>query len=186
MRWDDLNLFATEHLVLSTPLSAEECQARLKGKLRPRYWWRMPSTGIYPVSGSVSPTGFNIRRSQRRNHAAPIVAVGQFEPEDTGTSVAMEIRLKRSVAIYWSMVTFLCLVSLIGVVIAGVLIAAGAGNQFTPVGLVFMLMFLAYVLIVSMAHGIILARSKGTGQFLKQFVSQLLESGETRAWRTRW
>ena len=51
MRWDDLNPFATKHLVLSTPLSAEECQARLKSQLRPRYWRRGEATHTGLLAG---------------------------------------------------------------------------------------------------------------------------------------
>lgn len=186
MQWGDLNPFATEHLVFWTRLSAEECQARLKAKLRPRYWWRMPSTEIYPVVGQVKPTAFSISKSDRRYRTGPIRAIGRLEPQGRGTKVAIEVRLKRSSAIYWSMVMLCCLAILLAVIINGVFVATGTAARYSAVGFLVILMFLAQVIVGSMVHGIALTQSRGTGQFLKLFVSQLLESRETRAWRTRW
>src|SRR2546423_15415586 len=103
MRWSDLNLFATEHLVLSTPLSAEECQARLKARLRPRYWFRVPSTETYPVFGRVSPDGFSVARSQRNRFGFSVGADRQFNASGGGVDIAGGIRIRRFDAVVWSL-----------------------------------------------------------------------------------
>ncbi len=103
----------TDHRLLETRLSPEECYARLAPQVASGFAFRTDR----PVRGSVSTNGFTLTKTISHRNSFQAQASGRFMPIPSGTRVEIGFALSPIVAV------FICLwLGVVGIIFAGSLI----------------------------------------------------------------
>jgi hypothetical protein len=96
-----MNNAVTNHQVLRTALTPEQCQTHLEAHLyvyRPLRW---SHRSLHPVCGQVSTTGFSLRQRALFAHTLSPAASGLFERTADGTRVTVCWSAQRRLTVLW-------------------------------------------------------------------------------------
>jgi hypothetical protein len=103
-------LFPYKQLVFESPLSQEEAIRRLSLEVAdPRSGSQWFKANPLPFDGTVSETGFKIRRFIRGRNAFRPVVYGRFSPSISGVRIAITMRLPTGVLLF--SIVWLCFVT---------------------------------------------------------------------------
>jgi len=158
-----------ERHVLTTQLSASECEARLRARIAGWPQWR--PTREHPVAGTVSPRGFSLTRAISGRNSFQTEARGTFTTLERGTRIEVTLGPSPVVLVFLLIWLALFLAFLIGGLQGDFVIGVGLGvpRAIIPIG----------ILLIGVATiGLGRLSARGESAFLLRFLQTELQSND--------